>query len=133
MTEGSDQLKEIIAQIRAVGQLGEIAAPDVALAIRAELRRSIAAGQTPDGEPWKLTAEGAKPLKNAAANLTVGAYKGTIFVTLKGVEARHHSGRVRGGIKRQVIPDRQSAGVPARMAAEIRVVLDRHFREVTSG
>lgn len=127
---GSDQLDAMIATIKKLPELGKLAAPDVAVAVENELQRTIAAGTTPDGEPWKLTKDGDKPLTHAAKALTVVAVDRTIFIRLTGPEARHHLGRGRGGVVREVIPTKQ---IPAKMADAIRSVLARHFTAATSG
>lgn len=131
MTTGVAELDRMIATCRAVGGLAERAAPDVADAIRAELERNIAAGVTPDEEPWQLTRDGRVPLRNAATKLYCGAVGTTIYVRLIGPEARHHLGRARGRIVRQVLPT--SSRIPTTMAATVRDVLARHFVEITRG
>lgn len=128
---GNDELQEMIAKIRALGKLGEEAAPDVAYAVEADLRRSIGEGTDPDGKPWDKTQAGETPLRNADKAVHVAAVGGTIFVRLTGPEARHHKGSARGGIVRAVIPTKSV--VPDRMAAAVRGVLVRHFERVTSG
>lgn len=128
----SDDIWQRIKQIRSLEGLGVKVAPDVAVVIEADLRRSIQEGATPDGVKWKPTQEGNAPLQHAAKALYVAAVGGKVFVRIKGPEARHHAGTARGRIKRQVIPS--GATVPARMAAEIRAVLDRAFTEaMTNG
>jgi hypothetical protein len=125
-----DQLDAMIATINKLPELGQRAAGDVALAVEAELHRTIAAGTTPDGKPWQLTKDGARPLTGAAKALAVVPVGTTIYVRLTGPEARHHLGRGRGGVVRQVIPTKQ---IPAAMASAIRAEVTRHFNEVTKG
>lgn len=127
---GEDQLDAMIATIRKLPELGKQAAPDVAAAVEADLQRTIAAGTTPDGKPWKLTQDGERPLTGAAKALAVVAVGTTVFVRLTGPEARHHLGRGRGGVVREVIPTKR---IPAKMATAIRSVLERHFTAMTSG
>jgi hypothetical protein len=127
---GSDQLDAMIATIKKLPDLGKQAAPDVARAVETELQRTIAAGTTPDGEPWKLTKDGDRPLTGAAKAVAVVAVDTTVFVRLTGPEARHHLGRGRGGVTREVIPTK---AIPAKMASAIRDVLLRHFTEQTTG
>lgn len=130
MSAGLDKLDEMIARINALPGLAQRAAPDVAFAVEAELERTIGAGTTPDGEPWAPTKEGARPLAGAAKALGVAAVGTTIVVRLTGPEARHHLGRARGGVVRQIIPTDK---IPAPMATAIGDVLTRHFGEVTRG
>jgi len=123
-------LDRMIATVRQLPELAERAAPDVADVIERELMRTTTAGQSPNGTPWQLTLEGGKPLTGAAKAIGVAAVGRTIYVRLTGVEARHHLGRARGGIERQVIP---TGRLPPRMADAVREVLGRHFAELASG
>lgn len=122
---GHDEIQDMIEAIRRVSQLGRTAAPDVAVAVEADIRRTITQGTTPDGVPWKPTQKGERPLQHATRALGVAAIGGTVYVRLTGPEAMHHKGSARGGIRRQVIPD--SRQIPSRMAAEIKAVLVQHF------
>lgn len=127
---GLDQLDAMIATISKLPELGKRAAGDVALAVEAELHPTIAAGTTPDGEPWRPTKDGGRPLTGAAKALAVVPVGTTIYIRLTGPEARHHLGRGRGGIAREVIPTKR---IPTAMATAIRVVLARHFEQMTKG
>jgi hypothetical protein len=122
---GFDQLDAMIAKVRAIPGIAAKAAPDCAQAVRRELERTIAAGTTPDGQPWQPTAEGAQPLRNAANALRVAASGTTIYVRLTGPEARHHLGRARGGITRAIIPT--DSKLPAAMCEAINAELTKHF------
>jgi hypothetical protein len=124
-----EDIAAMIAKLRAMGggALGEEVAPDVARIVEADLRRSIAQGQSPDGEKWQDKRDGGRPLANAAGALGVAAVGGTVYVRLTGPEARHDQGRARGGIVRQVIP--HSNRVPDRMALQIREVINAHFEK----
>jgi hypothetical protein len=99
------QLDELIERVRTLPKVIDAALPEVACEWKTMLQASIAAGLSPTGEPWKLTAEGKKPLAGAAADgkLGVANIGRNIYVRLMGVEARHHRGSARGRIKRQVI------------------------------
>ena len=130
MSDDLQQLDAMIATISSLPELGKRAAGDVALAVAAELHRTIAAGTTPAGEPWQPTKDGARPLTGAAKALVVVAVGSTIYVRLTGPEARHHLGRGRGGVVREVIPTKQ---IPAAMARAIRAELGKHFADVTKG
>ena len=119
-----------IARVRSLPELGRRAAPDVAIAVRDELERQIGAGVDPNGKPWKRTEDGRVPLATAAEALHVGAVGSTVVIRLTGHIARHHLGRVKGGVQRQVIPIR---GLPAPLAGAVKVVLVEHFGEVMHG
>jgi hypothetical protein len=125
-----EQLDAMIATIGKLPELGKRAAGGVALAVETELQRTIAQGTTPDGKPWQPTKDGARPLTGAAKALAVVPVGTTIYVRLTGPEARHHLGRGRGGVVREVIPIKT---IPAAMASAIRAELARHFGEVTRG
>lgn len=103
------------------------AAPDVAVALEAELRAQIARGESPGGQTWQPTQEGKVPLRGAAKALSVRASGPAIVVTLRGVEALHHAGRVRGRIARPILPT-SSDGMPPPFARAIQRVLDQRFR-----
>jgi hypothetical protein len=123
MADGTITLQRWIAKIRELGTVPEDAAPEVAKELEAEIQANIAAGRGPDGEPWKLTAAGDRPLKRAGAQVRVRVMGSTILVTLTGPEVRHHRGTARGRITRRVIPTGQLNG-PA-LAAVKRVILRR--------
>jgi len=125
---GDAAFEKILATVRSLPELPELAAADVADAIRAELERTIAAGATPEGAGWKPTLAGGRALKNAAASVHCAAVGRTIYVRIVGIDARHHMGHGRGGVRRQVIPD--GGTVPPPMAAAIRRVFDQHFAEL---
>lgn len=125
------QIRQIYDQVKRLGDLPEDVAPDVARAVRADLKRTIEAGTTPDGEPWPPRKEdGEQALQGAMDSLFVGDYGASIYVRLKGPETRHHRGHVKGGVQRQVIPDKHT--VPDKMADAISKVLDAHFAKVVS-
>ena len=119
-----------IARIRALPGLAQRAAPDVAQALRDELRRQIAAGTDPDGRPWTLTEAGRQALATAAAALTVGSSGVQVIMRLRGHVARHHLGRAKGGIVRRILP---TAGIPAPLARAITAVLADHFKGAARG
>lgn len=84
------------------------AIPVVAQRSAEELKRqidaNIAAGRAPDGSAWPERSDGGKPLAGAARAVDVVAVGGTVVVAVNGVEARHHAGKVKGGVARQIIP-----------------------------
>lgn len=127
---GFQEIDRMVATLKTLDKLGAKAADDVAHVVEAELRRTIAAGTTPDGKQWEPTEAGERPLRNAAAALGIAAVGSTVYVRLTGPEARHHKGRARGGIVREIIPTR---GIPDVMAGEIRAVLAEHFKRHMGG
>jgi hypothetical protein len=125
----SKGIAELDAMIRRLRELPESlvkdAAPEIARVVEQEIKRTIAAGTTPEGEPWERTLDGRKPLQHAASAVFVGAVGTTIFVRLTGPEARHHLGQARGGKVRRVIPET----IPPAMAAKMVDVIGERFAE----
>ena len=128
MSSNAGAFAALDAQIKAVRtlpDLPEAVAPDVARELEKILDQQIARGESPDGTPLKKTAEGATPLTGAAKALSVTAVGASVFATLRGPEARHHLGLVRGGIKRQILPTKS---LPAPAVEAIKRVLAQKFR-----
>lgn len=121
-------LDEHIARVRKLPHMVEQAAAEVAREIRDETERQIAAGLDPEGRPLQPTQEGQRPL--ATARVMVGAVGTRIFLRLQGHLARHHLGRAKGGIVRQLIPvDR----LPPRYAAAIQRTFSKRFAAIMGG
>lgn len=133
MANGQRELRAMIDRVRQLPDLGKRAAPDVAEAITGVLDAQVAAAETPQGKPWAPKKEGAgKPLANAAGKIRAVAVGARVFVRLRGVEARHSTGRVRGGVRRQILPD-QADGVPPKMVEAIMPVLTDHYLRTVRG
>lgn len=127
---GESELDAMIARLRDLPKLARTVAPDCARVVESEIKRTIAAGTDPYGLPWAPKKQGGgKPLAGAAAVLGVAAVGSSIFVRLHGVEARHHMGRVRGRVTREIIPTRD---IPPAMAAGMRRVISDAFLKVMS-
>jgi hypothetical protein len=125
--DGFAALDRMIAKTRAIPGLVKEVAPEIARVVGVELKQNIDAGRAPDGTPWEPTKEGGRPLVNASKHVTVRAVGTVIVVRLTGaVEVKHHLGRVKGGVRRQIIPTRKTAGPILRLAK--RLTLQR-FRE----
>jgi hypothetical protein len=123
-------LDAMIAKLKHLPELAQRAAPEVAGAVRDNVREQISKGTDPNGNPWKPTQQGERPLKNAANALYVANIGTTILARLTGPEARHHWGRARGGIKRQVLP---TNGIPSSMAKAITEVVVTEFNALMGG
>lgn len=102
------------------------ACPRVAAALKRELTQSIAAGKSADGPAWDAKQDGGQPLKNAAAAISTSVYGTRVRISIKGIEARHHRGRVKGGVARPILPTR---GLPAAWSAAIERELSECFQE----
>ena len=127
MARGSVSLEQWVASAEKLGELGKQAAPIIGRVVEAELKRTIDAGQTPYGEPWKLTRDGKVPLRNAMKAVQVVAIGRQVFIRVTGPEAKHHLGAVWGKARRRVIPSKKL--LPERMAAGIKAALDQWFVE----
>lgn len=104
MSDGYTVMQNMIAKLRELGQSAEVIASDVAPELKALLAENIAAGVGPDEKPWAPTQEGHIPLQGAVGALVVAATGNKVVATLGGIYARHHFGRVRGGIARPILP-----------------------------
>jgi hypothetical protein len=125
-------LDDWIARMNALGakDVGARVAARAAPAIEAEVKRTAAAGTTPDGAAWKPKVDGGRPLQNAAAHIHARALGNLIVVTLEGPTVWHHRG-VRGNAPRQVIPD--IGQVPPGIAKALTTVAREVFQEITEG
>lgn len=100
---GIDQLDGMIATLRGMAEPSQYVTA-AARTIETHLRGTIAAGQAPDGTPWKpRVLDGGKPLKNAADGLSVRVAGRNVIVSIKGRWTFHHFG-AQGKPTRRVIP-----------------------------
>jgi hypothetical protein len=122
------------AWIKRVDKLGpavmKAAPPKVADALERNLEAQIQRGVGPDGKPWKLTADGRVPLAGAAEALSVRAVGIDVVARLDGPEALHNDGRVRGHIKRQILPSRE---LSSPLVAAIQEVCEQTFDTAVTG
>lgn len=125
MADGFAAIDRQVARFRELARLPRASAPDAAAAVRADLLAHAARAETPDGKPWPETADGHPPLRNVASALRVEAVGASVVCSLEGRHARHHHGRVRGGVRRQVLP---TSRIPTSTAVAIRGVLVERFR-----
>jgi hypothetical protein len=119
-----------IARIRKLGELAKDSAPEVAVAVKGELGAQIAAGTDPDGKPWPPTQAGTPALQNAAAALKVRSVGDVVIAEITGHHALHHQGRVRGGVRRQILP---TEGIPATVEKAIEKVVGDKFKRTMAG
>lgn len=123
-------LESHIRRLRALPDLARNAAPDVAAELDKELKRQISRGQGPDGTPWAPRQDGGKPLAHAGKAVYVAALGTKVIARVAGPEARHNSGRARGGVKRQILP---SKDLPKPVVLAIKRVLSKHFSDAMGG
>ena len=126
MSAATEALAAMIASVQRMETLVADSMPELAKAVQTELERTIAAGTTAYNQPWKPTQSGEPALVHAADALRVMPSGKTIYVTLGGVEARHHFGNVKGKVKREILPVR---GLPSSMAKALQAVLERNFQK----
>ena len=124
MADGLDAIGEWIASLEDLADLVDDAAPDVAKALEAKLRDQVARGVNPQGKPWPKTKAGRRALPDAMDDVAVRARGPRIEIRVTGTHARHHLGAVRGGVRRQIIPERE---LPKPMADAVGEVLEEHF------
>ena len=114
-------LDRAIARVRELGALPEQIAPAVAREAKAQIDANIAAGRAPNGQAWEPTAEGKRPLRNAAQAVTAAPIGSRVVVSVSGPEAFHHKGKTRGNIARPILPGRRQAAVLFRRAIEAAI------------
>lgn len=127
--QGFAELDAIIARVRRLPDMIDNATQDMVQTIESEIQRTIDAGTTPYGVPWKpRDIDGGKALRNAFAAVTVKAAGGTIYIRITGIDARHNNGQVRQSVKRQVIPRKV---LPDAWVKRLTEVLTKRFAEST--
>jgi len=130
MADGYTELLAMIAKLRKLGHAPEEIAGDIAPALRAQLTENVAAATDAYGQPWQPTLDGHLPLRGAPAGLGVAAVGTRVLAALRGIYARHHYGRVRGGIARPILPGSE---LPLKLIALINEVAVRRFRLIMGG
>lgn len=118
-----DALDEVIAKLRELETVASDVAPEVAREAKRLVGENIAAGRGPDGTAWEPRKDGEKPLQNAAQAVTATASGSRVVLTVSGPEARHHQGRAKGGVVREILPRKK---VPGLWIEAIRRVVKRH-------
>jgi hypothetical protein len=130
MSDGYTAMQSMIAKLRKLGQSAATIAADIAPALREELEANIAAARSPDGTPWKPTQAGTAPLRGAASALGVAAVGTKVLAAVRGIEARHHYGTVKGKIARPLLP---TAELPAQLVELVTRVAQKRFRMIMGG
>ena len=130
MSDGYTVMQGMIAKLRELGQSAEDIAGDIAVELRAELEENIAGARGPDGTPWQPTQKGTPPLQNAAAALGVAAVGNKVIAAVRGIEARHHYGTVRGKVARPILP---GSKLPPQIVELVTRVAQQRFRLIMGG
>jgi len=102
------KLQKAIDAFAELGRFPEELAAAAVEPLRAQLTANIAANVAPSGKAWQPGAQGQPVLLGAAKALSVSSSGPTLTAKLTGPEARHNSGAVKGKIKRQILPSRNS-------------------------
>lgn len=125
-------LEEMIANLRALDGMVERATRYAAEELERAIKKTAAAGTTPDGVPWAPTKKGKRAMRNAAAHVSASAVgRDVIRVKLEGDDVFHHFA-ARGEVRRQVIPD-GGGETPAIVRTAIEAGADRAFGEIMGG
>jgi hypothetical protein len=125
-TEGFESLGRMLETLRTLPRALTVeAAPEIADALREHVVKTIDAGTTPDGVPWKPTEKGTQPLRDAARNVFAFAIGSYVYIRVTGIEARHHLGTVKGRVKRQIIFE--GTKLPPPLIAEIKRIMAKRY------
>lgn len=125
MAKGEAELDAWVAKLRRLPHMVEAAAPDLAVALKAELDKNISAGRAPDGSTWKPKKDGGRPLVNAASAVTTRADGTVVQAVLTGPEVFHHYGTKKDP-QRQILP---RGAMPESLGQAFRAKLAAKFKE----
>ena len=125
---GFTQLDKMIGRLDLLIDMPGECVGEVAKVVEAELSKTLAAGEAPDGTRWAPRKEdGKRALKDARSKVRVGAVGNVVIVRMTDRPAvLHHYGNGRGCAQRQVIP---IDSVPPRMEAAINKVIAKVGRK----
>jgi len=108
------------------------AAPRIARAQHAVIKKTAAAGQDPSGTAWPDTAEGKRPLKNAAGNIETwharAGNKLVVRTVAKNQYALHDLDRANGAPRRQILPDEITDDLDAALTAALTDEFEEVFK-----
>jgi hypothetical protein len=96
-------LEAMIDKLRGLRELTKEAAKECAPLVEAAANASADAGTTPNGQAWKPTKKGDRPLQNASKAVSARTLGTVVQIRIDGVEALHHSGTKKLP-RRQIIP-----------------------------
>jgi hypothetical protein len=129
--DGDAALTAMVAMLRKLGALPGTAARLAAPRIEVEVKKTAAAGTTPEGKSWAPKKSGGQALMNAAAALSARAVGTAVVVSLKGVEVLHNFGSPRLPA-RQILPE-GGAGIPPNIVRALHEAAADAFRMATKG
>jgi hypothetical protein len=122
-------LDDMIASMRRLGTLPELAAAKAAPLVSAVSKVSAAAGRTPNGDPWPPRKDGHPALQNAAAAVSAVAVGSVVQIRLDGTSTGDQQVQAIQNARRQIIPA-SGEGIPAPIASAIAAGVDAAFREI---
>lgn len=132
MTSAKMQIDNMLHKLDELKQLGVRAAPSIVRVMDAYLRRTIAAGTDPYGNPWApRKSDGGRTLVHADKTLKVTWHGRHIIVEIHGIDARHHKGAVKGRVKRPIIFNKKE--LPPALVEEIRRALAAEYQAIVAG
>lgn len=122
-------IQDMIRRLHNAGRIATDGVDDAATKFGDELRAQLTAGRSPDGEAWKATKSGGRPLKGAAAAVQVRGVGSVILARIGGHHVYHHFGTARVP-RRSILP---RTGLPETLADAIRAGLTDYFRREVGG
>jgi hypothetical protein len=129
MAKGEAELDAWVAKLRRLPEMVKAAAPELAVALKSELDKNIAAGRAPDGSTWKPKKDGGRPLVNAAAAVTTRADGSVVQAVLTGPEVFHHYGTKKDP-ERQILP---RGVMPDSLGLAFRAKMVEQFEKTMGG
>jgi hypothetical protein len=118
-------LDVFVARVRRLRELTTEAAKEAAPKVEALVRETAAAGTSVDGRAWPTKRDGGRALPKAAVAITAVARGVAVIVKLTGAYVFHHHSK--GKDRRPILPE-AGAGLPRRLAAELRAATKEVFR-----
>lgn len=134
MSNNSKAFDALNEQIRKLNQLSngfpEKVAPLVGAAGKEELKKQASAQEGPTGKAWEPSEEGKDVLVNSGNKVRVTVEGTSVTFSIRSPEARHNIGAVKGGKKREILPN---ARIPQKMTKAITNVVTGEFQAVMNG
>ena len=123
------------AMIEDLQHLADDFAPDVTRRasplVEQAIKRSAAAGTTPDGATWAPKKTGGRAMPNAAKAVAVQAFPSVVRVVLTGVEVFGHFGKGAMQVARKIIPD--TGSLPKVVGDAMKRASDEAFARIFGG
>lgn len=118
-----EDLDGIIASVRKLGDVDAIAKTAAPL-VEAAVKRTAAAGTSPDGTPWPPRKDGKPALANAAAAVEAVAIGPVVQVRLVGTSTGSQTAQAIQNHTRRILPDPSNLGGP--VLAAFDTALEQH-------